>query len=303
LALILKPFDPWKNDLCTCPPKLSLNPYTGCSHGCLYCYATSYIPRFWECRPKAGLLEALRREARRVEHGCLICASNSSDPYPPMEKELYLTRGCLKVLKEWDNRVQVITKSDLVARDIDLLSRMRSAVSMTVTTLSSKLASKLEPGAPEPEKRLLCMETLSENGVPVSARLDPLIPSINEPDLEETIRAIALSGARHITASTYKARPDNLSRICNAFPEEGAFIKDLLKKGEHKGGTARLPEEVRREILQRAKRSCQREGLTFSACREGFDQDATSCDGSHLTLAGKGCDGSKWRRKDFSHSK
>ena len=85
--MILRPFDPWKGQLCTCPPKLSLNPYTGCPHGCLYCYASSYIPRFAECRPKVDLLKRLARESSKIRPKTLVALSNSSDPYPPLEKE------------------------------------------------------------------------------------------------------------------------------------------------------------------------------------------------------------------------
>ena len=111
--MILRPFDPWKNPLCTCPPKLSLNPYTGCQHGCIYCYASSYIPRFQECRPKVDLLKRLEKELAKINPDTLVAMSNSSDPYPPMEEELRLSRGCLQILKRMDCRVQVVTKSDI----------------------------------------------------------------------------------------------------------------------------------------------------------------------------------------------
>jgi len=115
--MILRPFDPWKCQLCTCPPKMSLNPYTGCPHGCLYCYASSYIPHFQECRAKADLLRRLEREAKKINPNTLVAMSNSSDPYPAMEKELELSRGCLQILLEKNLPVQVITKSDLVIRE------------------------------------------------------------------------------------------------------------------------------------------------------------------------------------------
>lgn len=118
--MILRSFDPWKSQLCTCPAKMSLNPYTGCPHGCLYCYASSYIPRFAECRPKIDLLKRLARESSKITPGTLVALSNSSDPYPPMEKDLRLSRGCLQILKERGLRVQVVTKSHLVAQDAEL---------------------------------------------------------------------------------------------------------------------------------------------------------------------------------------
>src|SRR5512137_228217 len=98
--MILTPFDPWKSSLCTCPSKLSLNPYTGCPHGCLYCYASSYIPHFSRCRPKSDLLKRLAREAARIRPGSLVAMSNSSDPYPLLEEKLLLTRSSLEILRQ-----------------------------------------------------------------------------------------------------------------------------------------------------------------------------------------------------------
>jgi DNA repair photolyase len=114
-------FDPWQSSQCTCPPKLTFNPYTGCSHNCVYCYASSYIPRFADCRPKKDLLKRLEHEAEKLS-GQTVSMSNSSDPYPPMEKELGLTRESLKILSRSRCRIQIVTKSPLAARDADLLS-------------------------------------------------------------------------------------------------------------------------------------------------------------------------------------
>ena len=150
--MILRPFDPWKNPLCTCPAKLSLNPYTGCPHGCIYCYASSYIPRFQECRPKVDLLKRLEKDLAKIKPDTLVAMSNSSDPYPSMEKELRLSRRCLQILKKMDCRVQVVTKSDLVAEDADLLASMKATVAVTVTTLKDSICRKLEPGAVLPRK-------------------------------------------------------------------------------------------------------------------------------------------------------
>ena len=97
--MLLTAFDPWKSQICTCPDKLTFNPYTGCDHKCLYCYASSYIPNFFKCRPKKNLLSRLRQESTKLK-GELISISNSSDPYPRIEKKLRLTRECLEILVE-----------------------------------------------------------------------------------------------------------------------------------------------------------------------------------------------------------
>ncbi|MFH8132551.1 MAG: radical SAM protein, partial [Candidatus Aenigmatarchaeota archaeon] len=147
-------FDPWKSKLCTCPKKYSFSPYTGCSHSCLYCYASSYIKKFFNCRPKKDLLKKLEEDLKKVDKRFPISVSNSSDPYVPEEEKLKLTRDCLRYFAFHDCKILLITKSDLVLRDLDILSRMRSCVSITITTLNEEIAKKLEPKAPSPEKRI-----------------------------------------------------------------------------------------------------------------------------------------------------
>lgn len=284
--MILRPFDPWKSELCTCPAKLSLNPYTGCPHGCLYCYASSYIPRFSQCRPKVGLLKRLDRELALASPGSLVAMSNSSDPYPPIEKGLELTRGCLRILKERNWRVQIVTKSDLVVRDIDLLAEMKCTVAITVTTLKGSISHRLEPGAPPPERRLSALMSLSKAGVPVSARIDPLIPGINDSEIEDLVFALSGVGVRHITSSSYKARPDNMKRIKLAFPELGDTLDVLFSRGSSNSASRYLPVDVRRGLLERTSESAREAGLTFSTCREGLAYQGSevgiNCDGSHL---------------------
>jgi DNA repair photolyase len=282
---IISRFDPWGDPLCTCPPKYSLNPYTGCQHHCLYCYITSYIPRAFECRPKKDLLQRVRRDLGKLDRRLPISLSNSSDPYPPMERELGLTRRCLELLKGAGLAVQIITKSDLVTRDADLLKGMRSVVSFTITTLDPKLAQRLEPNAPPPERRLKAVERLSREGIPVTVRLDPLFPGLNDGEIERVVEAAAEAGAIHVTASTFKPRPDSWQRMMLAFPEFCKRVKELyFVKGErHKAGRY-LPAALRRELLLRGREACEDAGLTFSVCREGMRElnTAPSCDGTHL---------------------
>ena len=283
LKMILNPFDPWKSRLCTCPSKLSLNPYTGCPHGCLYCYARSYIPNFSCCRPKADLPRRLDREAARVPPGRLVAMSNSSDPYPPMEEKLCLSRSCLKILRDRGLAVQVVTKSCLVARDAHLLAGMRASVAMTLTTLDDSISRILESGAALPGQRLKAMEKLAALGVPVSARIDPIIPGINDAEIDDLVSAVSRAGARHITSSTYKARPGGLKRIVNAFPEQGAALQRLFAGGEMMAGSLYLPSELRMDLMERIAASAEVEGLTFSSCREGSaPAPGINCDGSHL---------------------
>lgn len=284
--MILSPFDPWKSELCTCPAKLSLNPYTGCQHGCLYCYAASYIPRFTECRPKVDLLKRLARESSRISPGTLVTMSNSSDPYPPQEEGLLLSRGCLQILKERGLCTQVVTKSHLVARDADILSGMNACVAITITSLSDSISRRLEPGAPTTARRLDAMAKLSAKGVPLSARIDPIIPGINDNEIEQLAAAVSGAGAGHITASTLKAKPGIMKRIIAVFPQEGAALGRLFARGSKVAGSHYLPKEIRCDLMRRMEESARQDGVTFSTCREGWAKVAgICCDGSHLLSA------------------
>ncbi len=219
-------FDPWQNRQCTCPPKLTFNPYTGCSHNCVYCYAQTYIPHFTDCRPKKNLLQRLEREATKLK-GETVSMSNSSDPYPPMEQELGLTRSCLRILNQSNCRIQIITKSDLVTRDVDLLRERPSTVAVTLTTEDDEIAKKLEPHAPTPSERLKAVEMLVHKGIRVSARIDPIIPFVND-NPEKLVGALAEIGVKHITASTYKAKRDSWQRFAAAMPEQAEKLKTTL---------------------------------------------------------------------------
>lgn len=192
---VVRPFDPWRNPLCTCPPKYGLNPYTGCGHGCLYCYITSYIPNAFNPRPKERLMELVRRDLEKIPRGAVVALSNSSDPYTPPEAQLGLTRKVLEALLERGYRVLITTKSPLVLRDLDILAkhRERVAVQITITTLREELAERLEPRAPRPRGRLDAVKKLAEAGIKVTVRLDPLIPYLN--DDEENIEEVASSAA------------------------------------------------------------------------------------------------------------
>jgi DNA repair photolyase len=200
-----------------------------------------------------------------------------------MEKELNLTRDCLEILANRKLRVQVVTKSDLVCRDVDLLSGMSSIVSITITTMNEELSAKLEPRAPGSSKRLDAVRRLSDYGIPVSVRLDPIIPGLNDKGIEDLIDGVLQAGARHITSSTYKARPDNLRRMEYHFPQETEALKELLKRGDRLGGSLYLPRDVRTRLMRQVRDLVHAKGATFSTCREGWPLEyRLSCDGSHL---------------------
>jgi DNA repair photolyase len=282
LMPLISRFDPWRSSLCTCPPKLTFNPYTGCDHACVYCYASSYIPSFRECRPKKDLLKNLKREAAKLK-GETVSISNSSDPYPRMEAAAGLTRRCLEILSESNCRIQVITKSNLVTRDDDLLSKVPATVALTITTLDTEVARLLEPHAPTPAERLRAAEDLVSQGIPMSARIDPVIPLVNDKP-EKLVASLANIGVKHVTSSTYKIKPDNWRRFSVAMPEVAKKLERLyFREGEKLGGNTLLPRDLRLKLMESIRELVIANGMEFGVCREGLAQlNTAACDGSWL---------------------
>ncbi len=289
---LISRFDPWHSSLCTCPTKLTFNPYTGCDHHCLYCYATSYIPNFQVAHPKKELLAALKREAAKLK-GETISLCNSSDPYPKAEATEGLTRRCLEILAESNCSIQIITKSNIVTRDDDLLCKVPATVALTITTDDDQLAKTLEPYAPSPTQRIRAAQDLTKVGIPVSVRIDPIIPNINDQP-RKLISTLASIGVKHITASTYKAKPDNWKRISQAYPNQALILKPLyFEQGERVGGNVLLPKEFRFKLLKGVRDLAEEQGMQFGVCREGLPQlNTAACDGSWMmpqTKEGKQC--------------
>jgi len=268
--------------MCTCPPKLTFNPYTGCDHACVYCYASSYIPKFFDCRPKKDLIQNLQREAAKLK-GEIVSIANSSDPYPRMEAEQCLTRICLAILIQHDCRIQIITKSTLVTRDTDLLSKVPCTVALTITTEDNDTAKLIEPYAPPSTERLKTVEALISKGVPVSVRIDPIIPFVND-NPESLIATLASMGVKHVTSSTYKIKRDNWQRFAMAMPKAAEKLKPLyFDEGEKVGGYTLLPKALRLKLMSTVRRIAKENGMRFGVCRENLSQlNTATCDGSWL---------------------
>jgi DNA repair photolyase len=196
------------------PFSVSLNPYRGCEHGCVYCFARpshAYLglsPGLdFETRlyAKTNAPELLRRElAHKNYQAQPIALGVNTDAYQPCERELRLTRRCLEVLHECDHPVGLITKSTLIERDLDLLTQMSAkqlaAVAVTITTLDHAISRTLEPRAASPTRRLQTIEKFARAGVPVLVSIAPVIPFITEQELEKVMSAAADAGA---TAAGY----------------------------------------------------------------------------------------------------
>jgi DNA repair photolyase len=189
---------------------LSINPYRGCEHGCVYCFARpthSYLnlsPGLdFETRivAKVNAAERLRATlAARAYVPKLLNIGAATDAYQPVERRLRITRSVIELLAECRHPFSLVTKSSGVERDLDLLAPMAAdrlvAVYVSVTSLDSSLARILEPRAAAPHRRLRTIEALAQAGVPVGVSVSPIIPFINEPEIERILEAAAAAGAR-----------------------------------------------------------------------------------------------------------
>jgi DNA repair photolyase len=187
----------------------SVNPYRGCEHGCIYCYARpthSYLnlsPGLdFETKiiAKRNAAELLRDELGRKGYAPrMIAIGTATDCYQPVERELRITRGIMEVLQEARHPFGLVTKSSGVERDLDLIAPMAqqglAAVYVTITTLDAELARTLEPRAAAPHRRLRILRTLAEHGVPCGVSLAPQIPFLND-DMEQVMEAAWEAGAR-----------------------------------------------------------------------------------------------------------
>jgi DNA repair photolyase len=197
------------NDSPDIPFAVGLNPYRGCEHGCAYCYARPYHDYLgWssglefetKILVKLRAAELLRRELASPKWTPqLIVCSGITDCYQPAERHFRLTRQCLEALLEFRNPVGLITKNFLITRDRDLLAELArwscAAVTLTITTLDSELAGKLEPRAARPEHRLHAIRLLAEAGVPVGVNVAPIIPGLTDHEMPAILAAAAAAGA------------------------------------------------------------------------------------------------------------
>ena len=191
------------------PFERSINPYRGCEHGCIYCFARpthayhglspglDFETRLFAKPDAARLLEAeLSKPGYKPK---TIQFGANTDPYQPIERTRRITRDVLEVLQRFNHPLGITTKSDLVLRDLDILAPMAAkglaAVAVSVTTLNGTLARTLEPRCPRPSKRLEAIRQLSDAGVPVSVMVAPLIPGLNDHEMEDILAAAMDAGA------------------------------------------------------------------------------------------------------------
>lgn len=190
--------------------RYSLNPYRGCEHGCIYCYARptheylgfsaglDFESRILVKERAPELLRQALESPRWTPQ--VIVLSGVTDPYQPIERRLRITRRCLEVLAEFRNPVAIVTKNHLVTRDLDLLLELdrfhACAVHLSITSVSPSLSARMEPRASSPARRLAALRELSEAGIPCGVMAAPIIPSLNDDQIPAILEAAAEAGAR-----------------------------------------------------------------------------------------------------------
>jgi DNA repair photolyase len=203
-----------------------LNPYTGCAHACVYCYA-SFMKRFcgiedrWGSfvQVKVNFADRLARELRRARPGRVTLAS-VTDSYQPVERQYRLTRSCLELLAEREMSVSILTKSDLVLRDLPVLKRLpRVDVGFTITTTDAETARLLEPGAPAPERRFRALAALAEAGIDTWIFIAPVIPGLGdtEANLASILKQAAQAGVREVDYDPLNFYPAAVSNLMALF--------------------------------------------------------------------------------------
>lgn len=197
------------NDSPDVRPDWGINPYRGCEHGCIYCYARpSHEFLGWSAGldfetkilVKRNASELLKRElSKKSWKPAPVSLSGNTDPYQPIERRLQLTRGCLQVLLEHRNPVGIITKNHLVTRDLDILTPMAQMglvhVMISVTTLRNEIASTMEPRTSIPARRLDAIEALAKAGIPTGVMVAPVVPGLTDEELPAIVQAAAERGA------------------------------------------------------------------------------------------------------------
>jgi DNA repair photolyase len=231
---------------------LSINPYRGCEHGCVYCFARpthSYLNMSpgldFETRiiAKVNAAERVREAfASRSYAPLLLNLGSATDAYQPVERVLRITRSVIEVMSECAHPFSLVTKSSGVERDLDLIAPMATkglaAVYISLTSLDASLARILEPRAASPQRRLQTIKVLAEAGVPVGVSVSPVIPFINEPELERIVEAAAAAGASSafsvVLRLPWEVNPLFQQWLDHHFPERAARV--MARVREMRGG-------------------------------------------------------------------
>jgi DNA repair photolyase len=192
----------------------ALNPYGGCEHGCVYCYAPEVTHTDWKgwriVRVKINIADRLAKELTNVRG--VVGIGTVTDPYQYAEKRFMLTRQCLEVLKNKGTKIHIHTKSDLILRDRDLISSMESEVGITLTTLDDRISCITEPGAPLPARRLNALKELTDAGIGTYALVGPVLNTLEGKE-EDFVNAIVSAGTKRMSLDRLNLRPKMTERL------------------------------------------------------------------------------------------
>jgi DNA repair photolyase len=246
-----------RNDSPYVPFDQSVNPYRGCEHGCVYCFARP-AHAFVNLSPgldfetrlffKQDAAARLREEIARPRYRCLpIALGTNTDPYQPIERQYGVTRSILELMLECNHPVSLVTKSTLVLRDIDLLAelarRRLTRVFLSVTTLDDDLKRRMEPRAASPRARLAAVRALASAGVPVGVLYAPVIPAINDHELERIVEASGEAGAGSVAYILLRlpgeVRDLFYEWLDQHFPDRAARVRGRIR--ELRGGSDNDP--------------------------------------------------------------
>lgn len=219
----------------------ALNPYVGCQHACVYCYAR-FMRRFtghkepWGCfiDVKINAPEVLERELGKVKPG-VIFLSSVTDPYLPLERRYRITRKCLEILVQFDFPLEILTKSDLVLRDIDVLKRIKSVdVGLSLSILDRKVSGIFEPFASSPQRRIAALERIRRTGISTYAFISPIMPFFT--DLEGIFKVLKgkvdFVGAENL--NLYPSVCGDIDRVLRKhFPEKVKEFRKLYRSADY----------------------------------------------------------------------
>ena len=270
----------------------SINPYRGCEHGCTYCYARPSHANLglspgldFESRlfAKTNAASQLRKELSAKNYtSATISIGVNTDAYQPIEKRYRITRELLEVLSEFNHPVGIITKSSLILRDLDILKSLAERdlvkVAISITSLDARLSRAMEPRAAAPHKRLQTLEILSRAGIPTVAMTAPIIPGLNDHEIEPLLKAAAAAGAKQAGYVMLRL-PLELEQIFREwlkaeYPDRAAHVMNLIRQvragqvndsrfGERMVGTGPYAWQIGR----RFELACKRLGLNIDKKR------------------------------------
>jgi DNA repair photolyase len=244
----------------------ALNPYVGCAHGCVYCYA-SFMKRFTGHKEewgafvdiKANAAVVLARQMRRAKHGNIV-SGTVTDPYQPLEERYEITRACLEVLTDYDFPVSILTKSDLVLRDLDLLRRLKDLeVGFTITTLDEEVRWVFEPHPSPISARLVALAELAGTRVKTWAFCGPLLPFLSdgEGQMDALFGELARAGVSYIIVDSIKLSSAIWGKVRKVLERH---YPDLVERYRHVAADRRV---YHKALMIRAQSLAEKHGLAW----------------------------------------